>query len=183
VEHGCRHSGRGARGGHRLRQGARLSRGRAADTARPGDNVDIAAGTYTGGLTIKNNGSTGKYITFYGDGGSAVITGTGGSKGLIALGNHSYQRFIGITSTGSHGFGAYASGAHDLVFENFTVNGSQNGGLVLLGTSNIPVDGCDIHGTKAKGTSADHEAMSLGAGSTTVPRPGQQPGAARGVAG
>lgn len=140
----------------------------AADAAQPGDNVSIAPGTYTGGLSVKTNGSAGKYITFYGAGGTAVIKGTGGGKGLVAIGNHSFQRFVDITSSGSSGFGAYASGAHDLVFQNFGVDGSQDGGLVLLATSNILVDGCDIHGTNAKGTSADHEALSLGSGSSTI---------------
>jgi hypothetical protein len=141
----------------------------AADAAQPGDNVSIAPGTYTGGLTVKTNGSAGKYITFYGAGGTAIIKGTGGSsKGLVAVGNHSYQRFVNITSSGSSGFGAYASGAHGLVFQNFGVDGSQDGGLVLLSTSNILVDGCDIHGTNAKGTSADHEALSLGSGSSGI---------------
>ncbi|WP_163573781.1 hypothetical protein [Fodinicola feengrottensis] len=106
----------------------------AANAAAPGDNVQIAAGTYSGGLSIKTNGSSGMYVTFYGSGGTAVITGSGGSKGLVAVGNHSWQRFIGLTSKGSSGFGVMANGAHDLVFQDFGVDGSQDGGLVALNT-------------------------------------------------
>ncbi|ONI90104.1 hypothetical protein ALI144C_03520 [Actinosynnema sp. ALI-1.44] len=136
----------------------------AADAARPGDNVRIAPGVHTGGLSIRTSGSPGKYITFYSEGGTAVVKGRGGSKGLLALGNHSWLRFHNLTFAGSRGFGAYADGGHDLVFENFGIDGSQDGGLVLLNTSNVLVDGCEIKGTNAEGTSADHEALSLGHG-------------------
>ncbi|ALG11921.1 right-handed parallel beta-helix repeat-containing protein [Kibdelosporangium phytohabitans] len=140
----------------------------AADAARPGDNVRIAPGEYTGGLSIKTSGSPGKYITFYSEDGRAVVKGRGGSKGLLALGNHSWLRFHNLTFAGSRGFGAYADGAHDLVFENFGIDGSQDGGLVLLNTSNALVDGCEIKGTNAEGTSADHEALTLGHGSRDI---------------
>lgn len=140
----------------------------AADAAEPGDNVAITPGSYDGGLTIKTDGSDDKYITFYGDGGAAVITGDGGDKGLLAIGGHSWQRFIDVTSSGSSGFGVMANGGHDLAFSDIEVAGSQDGGLVALGVTNISVDGCDIHGTNARGTSADDEAMSLGEGSTNI---------------
>ncbi len=140
----------------------------AADVARPGDDVEIAAGVHTGGLLIKSSGSSGAYITFRGQGGTAVVTGRGGGKGLLAVGNHSWLRFIDMTFTGSRGFGAYADGAHDLVFRNFGINGSQDGGLVLLNTADVVVDGCEIQRTNARGTSADHEGLTLGHGSRDI---------------
>ncbi|RZS44178.1 parallel beta helix pectate lyase-like protein [Herbihabitans rhizosphaerae] len=141
----------------------------AADAAEPGDTVSIEPGTYDGGLSITKSGSSGKPITFKGEGGTVVVTGDGGGdNGLIALGNNSWLRFSNITSTGSRGFGVYGSGGHDLVFENVGVNGSQDGGLVLLGTSRVLVDGCEIQGTNAEGTGADHEALSIGSGSSDV---------------
>lgn len=140
----------------------------AADAAQAGDNVQIAPGTYSGGLALKRSGSAGKYITFYGDGGTAVVTGSGGSKGLVAIGGNSWIRFIGVTSKGSSGFGAMANGAHDLVFQDFGIDGSQDGGLVMLNTANVLVDGCEIRGTNGRGTSADHEALSVASGSTNV---------------
>lgn len=136
----------------------------AADAAKPGDNVRIAAGTYSGGLTIKKSGSPGKYITFYGQGGMAVLKGANG----LALGAQSWLRFDSVTVAGSGRFGVYAYEAHDLVFRNFGVDGSQDGGLVLLNTANAVIDGCDIRGTNARGTSADHEAISLGDGSRDI---------------
>lgn len=138
----------------------------AADVAQPGDNVEIAAGTYDGGLNITTSGAPDQYITFYGKDGAAVVTGDGGENGLIAIGDSSWLRFIDVTSAGSSGFAVMANGASDLVFQNFTIDGSQDGGLVLLQTSNVLVDGCDISGTNAEGTSADGEAMSLGSGGT-----------------
>jgi len=140
----------------------------AADVAKPGDNVEIAAGSYEGGLNLSTSGAEGQYITFYGKGGAAIVSGGGGEDGLIAIGSSSWLRFIDVTSSGSDGFGIMANGASDLVFTNVAIDGSQDGGLVLLNTSNVLVDGCDISGTNAEGTSADHEAMSLGSGGSNI---------------
>ncbi|MCG8915189.1 right-handed parallel beta-helix repeat-containing protein [Actinokineospora sp. PR83] len=140
----------------------------AADVVRPGDTVRIAAGTYPGGLTIRTDGTPRRPITFTGVGGPAVITGEGGPDGLLAVGSHSWQRFLNLTVSGSQGFGAHADGGHDLVFGGFTVDGSLDGGLVLLDTSRVLVHSCDIHGTNARGTSADHEALSIASGSRDV---------------
>lgn len=115
-------------------------------------------------MKIKKSGAPGKYITFYGQGGAAVTKGKSG----LALGNQSWLRFNDVTVAGSSRFGVYAEGAHDLVFQKFGVDGSQDGGLVLLNTANAVIDGCDIRGTNARGTSADHEAMSLGEGSHDI---------------
>ena len=131
----------------------------AADQARPGDTVRIAPGTYTGGLKIKRSGTTGSPITFIG---RATI------KGALAIGSYSYLHFENVTFAGSTRFDAHADGAHDLTFRDFGVNGSQDGGLVLLNTSNVLVDGCEIRGTNARGTKADHEAMSVADGSRDV---------------
>ncbi|GAA1988704.1 glycoside hydrolase family 6 protein [Amycolatopsis minnesotensis] len=140
----------------------------AADAAQPGDNVEIAAGTYAGGLRLEHGGAQDRYITFYGKGGPAVVTGGDGDRGQIAIGDTSWLRFIGVTAAGSAGFGAMANGADHLVFQDFRVDGSQDGGLVVLGSRDVLVDGCEISGTNARGTSADHEAMSLGEGSSGI---------------
>ncbi|WP_410627636.1 right-handed parallel beta-helix repeat-containing protein [Amycolatopsis sp. cmx-8-4] len=140
----------------------------AADVARPGDTVAIAAGTYPGGLAIRHDGGPGRPIRFTGMGGTAVLTGTGGDAGLLAVGNHSWLEFRGLTVAGSTGFGVYAEGAHDLVFDRFGVDGAQDGGLVLVATRRATIRNCDIRGTNARGTSADHEALSIASGSSDV---------------
>lgn len=140
----------------------------AADAAQPGDNVEIAAGTYSGGLRLEHGGAQDKYVTFYGKGGPAVITGGDGGRGQIAIGGTSWVRFIGVTAAGSNGFAVLANGANHLVFQDFRIDGAQDGGLVVLGSRDVLVDGCEISGTNARGTSADHEAMSLGEGSSGI---------------
>lgn len=107
-------------------------------------------------------------IRFTGVGGTAVLTGTGGDAGLLAVGNHSWLEFRGLTVAGSTGFGVYAEGAHDLVFDRFGVDGAQDGGLVLVATRRATIRNCDIRGTNARGTSADHEALSIASGSSDV---------------
>jgi hypothetical protein len=136
----------------------------AADVALPGDTVAIEAGTYPGGLTIRHDGAPGRPIRFTGTGGTAVLTGAGG----LAIGGHGWPEFTDVTVAGSTGFGAYAEGAHDLVFARFGVDGSRDGGLVLVGTRRVRVAGCDIRGTNSRGTSADHEALSIASGSSDV---------------
>ncbi|SED08588.1 Right handed beta helix region [Amycolatopsis tolypomycina] len=136
----------------------------AADVARPGDTVAIEAGVYPGGLTIRRDGAPGRPIRFAGTGGTAVLTGAGG----LAVGGHGWLEFTDVTVAGSTGFGVYAAGAHDLVFDRFGVDGSRDGGLVLVGTRRVRVTHCDIRGTNARGTSADHEALSIASGSSDV---------------
>ncbi|WP_410666496.1 right-handed parallel beta-helix repeat-containing protein [Amycolatopsis sp. cmx-4-68] len=136
----------------------------AADVARPGDTVAIEAGTYPGGLTVRRDGAPDRPIRFAGTGGTAVLTGAGG----LAVGGHSWLEFTDVTVSGSTGFGVYAEGAHDLVFDRFGVDGSRDGGLVLVGTRRVRVARCDIRGTNARGTAADHEALSIASGSSDV---------------
>ncbi|KJK40826.1 hypothetical protein UK23_40235 [Lentzea aerocolonigenes] len=127
----------------------------AANAAQPGDTVEITQGTYAGGLTVKRDG-----ITFRGNG-NVTIT----PKLTINAGNLTFEN---LTFQGSDRFGAYADGRNNLTFRNLKINGSQDGGLVLLNTSNVLIDGCEITGTNARGTKADHEAMSIGHGSRDV---------------
>jgi parallel beta helix pectate lyase-like protein len=136
----------------------------AADAARPGDTVAIEAGSYPGGLTVHRGGAPGHPIRFTGIGGTAVLTGAGG----LAVGGHSWLEFTDVTVSGSTGFGVYAEGAHDLVFDRFGVDGSRDGGLVLVGTRRVRVVECDIRGTNSRGASADHEALSIASGSSDV---------------
>lgn len=128
----------------------------AADAARTGDTVEIAPGTYTGGLTVKRGG-----ITFRGKGNVTI-------KSALTIKDNSNLTFENLTFQGATRFGAHADGASNLTFRNFGINGSQDGGLVLLNTSNVLIDGCEIRGTNARGTKADHEALSIGHGSRDV---------------
>ncbi|WP_318307183.1 right-handed parallel beta-helix repeat-containing protein [Amycolatopsis solani] len=136
----------------------------AADAARPGDTVAIEAGAYPGGLTVHRDGAPGRPIRFTGVGGTAVLTGAGG----LAVGGHGWLEFTDVSVAGSARFGVYAEGAHDLVFDRFGVDGSRDGGLVLVGTRRVRVANCDIRGTNARGTAADHEALSIASGSSDV---------------
>ncbi|MGW3993156.1 right-handed parallel beta-helix repeat-containing protein [Amycolatopsis sp. NPDC004772] len=136
----------------------------AADAARPGDTVAIEAGSYAGGLTVHHGGTPGHPIRFTGVGGTAVLTGAGG----LVVGGHGWLEFTDVTVSGSARFGGYAEGAHDLVFDRFGVDGSRDGGLVLVGTRRVRVAHCDIRGTNARGTAADHEALSIASGSSDV---------------
>lgn len=127
----------------------------AANAAQRGDTVEIAQGTYGNGLTVKRDG-----ITFRGNGNVTI-------KPKLTI-NADDLTFENLTFQGSDRFGAYADGRRNLTFRNFTISDSQDGGLVLLNTSSVLIDGCEIKGTNARGTKADHEAMSIADGSRDV---------------
>ena len=72
------------------------------DAARPGDTVDVRAGTYNERVTFPRSGTIGKYITLRGEPG-AIIDGTGlfdsltGICGLVYIENRSYVKVVGLT--------------------------------------------------------------------------------------
>ena len=72
------------------------------DAARPGDTVDVQAGTYNERVSFPRSGTAGKYITLRGEPG-AIIDGAGlfkkltGIRGLVYIENRSFVKVIGFT--------------------------------------------------------------------------------------
>jgi len=124
----------------------------------PGDVVEIAAGNYQG-FTPKN-GSDGAYVTYRAAPDAAVII-TGGGDGVLNLENASWVHFDGLTVKDGSRFAIQITGSDHVALTNCEVDGSQDGGMRIYDSSFIHVEGCDVHGTNAKGTSADSEALSL----------------------
>lgn len=132
----------------------------AAADPQPGDVVEIAAGTYDG--FTPTSGADGAYVTYRAaPGAKVVVSGGGGGESLIDLDNASWVHLDGISVQGSGRFGIHAGQADHVAFTGVEVADSQDGGLVITGSSNIYVDGCNIHGNNAKGTSADSEGLSI----------------------
>jgi hypothetical protein len=151
----------------------------AATAVNPGDVVRINAGNYPGQVNIDRGGSPRNYVTFCGVGGRAVIDGTGGlgSPALLTLrGNRSWMRFIHMGVRNSANFGVFPTGAGtDMSFRDFTVNGSKDGGLDLVGASldhgisNLLIDGCEVQNTNRDSiAAAGHEAISVGHQATNI---------------
>ncbi|MGZ0150585.1 right-handed parallel beta-helix repeat-containing protein [Kribbella sp. WER1] len=141
----------------------------AADASRPGDTILIAAGTYQEALTPRS-GAAGKEIVYRAAPGAGVVL--DGKKqlkagdGLLDLDGRSWLRFEGIRIRNSPTHGVYGSKTSHITFLHCEVASSSNGGLVILGGSDITVDGCDVHDNNDKGTSASHEAITMGEGTT-----------------
>lgn len=138
----------------------------AGSAAGPGDLILISGGTYDG-FSVSNSGSSGSPIKYCGVPGEEVVIQNGSSdRGIIGVNGQSHLEFINLIVRNSSNFGVYADQSDNLTFRNFEVDTSQDGGLVILASSNILVDGCEIHGTNSRGSGANHEALSIGEGST-----------------
>lgn len=141
----------------------------AADASQPGDTILISAGTYREALKPKS-GASGQEIVYQAAPGARVVL--DGNKtlksgnGLLNLDGKSWLKFDGIAVTKSPTHGVYGYRVSHITFTRCEVSSSSNGGLVVLGGSDIVVDGCDVHHNNDKGTSASHEAITLGEGST-----------------
>ncbi|MFI5736638.1 right-handed parallel beta-helix repeat-containing protein [Kribbella sp. NPDC051587] len=137
----------------------------AADASQPGDTILISAGTYQEALKPKS-GASGQEIVYQAAPGARVVL--DGNKtlksgnGLLNLDGKSWLRFDGIVVTKSPTHGVYGNQANHITFTKCEVSSSSNGGLVLLNSADLVVDGCDIHNNNDKGTSADNEALSIG---------------------
>ncbi len=158
----CRASRRSRSSAGRRRTGrsspsAPASRSDSADPG-PGDVVEIAAGTYDS-FTPKN-GADNAYVTYRAAPGAKVII-TGGGDGVLNLENASWVHIDGLTVQDGSRFAIQITGSNNIALTNCEVDGSQDGGMRIYDTSNLHVEGCDVHGTNAKGTSADSEALSL----------------------
>jgi hypothetical protein len=144
------------------------------NAAKPGDTVDVQAGTYNERVTFPSSGTVGNYITLRGEPG-AIIDGTGlfdsltGTCGLVYIENRSYVKVIGFTirnavksSSKIFQAGIWVRGAGSFIeIRNNTVSNIVNStrtsgchGIAVYGTngttslSNVIVDGNEVTGCK-----------------------------------
>jgi hypothetical protein len=144
------------------------------NAAKPGDTVDVQAGTYNERVTFPNSGTAGNYITLQGEPG-AIIDGTGlfdtltGTCGLVYIENRSYVKVIGFTirnavksSSKIFQAGIWVRGAGSFIeIRNNTVSNIVNStrtsgchGIAVYGTngttslSNVTVDGNEVTGCR-----------------------------------
>lgn len=124
----------------------------------PGDVVEIAGGTYDSFTPA--NGAENAYVTYRAAPNAEVII-TGGGDGVLNLQNASWVHLDGLTVQDGSRFAIQITGSDHIALTDCEVDGSQDGGMRIYDTSFLHVEGCDVHGTNAKGTSADSEALSL----------------------
>lgn len=126
----------------------------AIQSAGSGGTVNVAAGTYNEALNISASD-----VTIQATGGRVITNGTMKISGKNV-------KLIGFTVKDSGDYGANVNNADGLLLKDFEIDGSQQGGLIIWQSKNVVVDGCNIHGTNAMGTSAGGEALSITGGST-----------------
>jgi hypothetical protein len=133
----------------------------AVAAAQPGDTVQVAAGTYPG-FAVSRDGAPGKWLTIAAaPGASVVITGGGEGNGLVSLDGRSWVRLVGLTIRGSSSHGIYGDKIDHIVVRRCEVADSQDGGIVLSDGQDVLVQGANVHGNNARGTSASNEAISI----------------------
>ncbi|SHK67103.1 Right handed beta helix region [Pseudonocardia thermophila] len=129
-----------------------------AANPEPGDVVEIAAGTYA--AFTPTSGADGAYVTYRAAPGAEVVI-TGGGDGILDLQGASWVHLDGLTVRDAGRFAIQITDSDHIAITDCEIDGSQDGGMRIYGSRYIHVEGCDVHGTNAKGTSADSEALSL----------------------
>lgn len=113
-------------------------------TLQPGDTLDLAPGTYAGGLSIRNlNGSPGAWITIRGPaGGAPVVFEANAFSNTVEIADSSYVAVQTITLEGLHLDGPFGVSAkdglsnltHDIRIEGCTIR-NYDGGQQTVGIS------------------------------------------------
>ncbi len=137
----------------------------ALNAAKPGDTVEVSAGTYPEALKFPTSGTSAGWITLRSKAGAKVVVDGRNSlksgNGLVSLDGRSYIRISGLTITNSPTHGIYGTNASNIQISQTEVSHTRNGGLVLLNGANAVIDGNNVHHTNQAGTSASNEAVSL----------------------
>jgi parallel beta-helix repeat protein len=107
--------------------------GAAALKAVAGTTVQVAAGSYAGGVTVKNSGVAGSPVVFSAAPGVTVTGGTNGFK----VSSKNYVTITGFRVTGTTGVGILVSGSSNVVLDSNDVSGAgqQVSGLEAKGIS------------------------------------------------
>lgn len=134
----------------------------AVDAAGPGDTVEIAEGTYDG-FTVDTQGTAQEWITIRAaEGAEVVVEGGGGNdQGLVDVNGAAYVALTGLTVRGSGTHGVYGAGTDHVVLRDCEVADSSDGGIVILDSTDLLIEGCEVHGNNARGTDASNEAISV----------------------
>lgn len=140
--------------------------GRAASAVTAGDIVYIRDGIYNEQLTITQGGSVGSPIIFQNycgekpilDGDKQLPSGSG----LISINSKNHIKIIGLTICNSKYYGIQAKGGcDDITIQKCKVMYSNHGGIIFESSSNIIIDGCEVHHNNDLGLSAWHEAITM----------------------
>ncbi|MBR7824749.1 right-handed parallel beta-helix repeat-containing protein [Actinospica sp. MGRD01-02] len=104
----------------------------AANAAVAGDTVDIAAGSYTGQVDVKSQGTAAAPIVFQPEGGSVAIEDATGQTGAaLTLDGAQYVSFEGQTWDTFITYGTDVTGSSDITLNRITGNSS----VIVSGTS------------------------------------------------
>lgn len=128
--------------------------GAAALKAVAGTTVQVAAGSYTGGVTVKYSGASGAPVVFSAAPGVTVSGGTNGFK----VSSKSYVTITGFRVTGTTGVGILVSGSTNVVLDSNDVSaagqqvsGLEAKGISLSGTTSSTVTRNVTHGNSDAG--------------------------------
>lgn len=113
---------------------------KAANTLTAGQTAYVKAGTYTGGVSVRNSGTAGNYITLMAyPGEQPILDGQGGSSTMMNLGGQSYIKISGFKM--QNAYIGISGGKSNLIIENNYLYNFTNPGISLSFVSNALVKG------------------------------------------
>ncbi len=140
----------GTHGPRTLRVADAVSLDRAARTARPGDTVLVAAGTYDGTLELHVSGTPAAPIRFVAAPG-ATIDAAGGPAGISVTNKHDLE-FSGFTVTGATAQGVWVGdAAARLHFSRLRVTRNQGPGFQIKDAAGVTVERSVVDGNLRAG--------------------------------
>lgn len=161
-----------ANGGSNATSDAWASIQKALTTAIAGDTVYIHAGTYAEELDAVNSGAAGNYITFIEYPGDTVVVDCAGIvkwEGILKIWGKSYLKFVGIDFINGNGTfytaGVFiGNGSDHITIQDAYITNTSISGIYAEHSTNITIDGCDIHLTNvivAPAVTGNQEMISL----------------------
>ena len=114
---------------------------KAANTLTAGQIAYVKAGTYTGGMSVKNSGTAENYITLMAyPGEQPILDGSGGSYTVVMnLGRQSYIKIAGFKM--QNAYMGISGGKSNLIIENNYLYNFTNPGISLSFVTNAVVKG------------------------------------------
>ena len=138
-----------------------------ANVATAGQTVQVASGTYAGGVVVGHSGTSSAPITLTAAPGASVTI-TGGTVGIKAS-TKSWIVIDGFAVTQVSGYGVQvAATSSNVVVRNVAVSGTTSSGILVSGSSNVTVSAVSVTGAGDQGVYVSSSSSNVTINGATV---------------